>query len=84
MNHYYPNQLVLSRNILVVGGIFSVIAGFHELYQSTKNQHHNVHVLLRVSAHMTAGFIYGISLTYFWQIPTAFSMYNAAKGFYGK
>lgn len=83
MTQYYSKQIDLPQNILVVGGIFSAIAGIHELYQIQSKQK-NTHILLRVGAHMTAGFIYGMSLTYFWQLPTFFSVYNVAKGFYGR
>jgi hypothetical protein len=82
MKYYFPEQII-TNNSLVVGGIFSAFAGVYELYQTTK-AHHNIYVLMRVSAHMTAGFIYGISLTYFWQIPTALSVYKLGEGFYGK
>jgi hypothetical protein len=82
MKYYFPEQII-TNNSLVVGGIFSAFAGVYELYQTTKTQH-NIHALMRVSAHMTAGFIYGISLTYFWQIPAALSVYKVGEGFYGK
>ena len=83
MNHYYPKEIFLPQNILIVGGIFSAITGIHELCQIQSKQA-TTNVLLRVSAHMTGGFIYGMALTYFWQIPAFFSAYNVAKGFYGK
>jgi len=82
MNHYYSKEIFLPQNILVVGGIFSAIAGVCELYKIQSKQI-DTRVLLRVSAHMTGGFIYGMSLSYFWQIPAFFSVYNIAKGFYG-
>ena len=82
MKYYFPEQII-THNSLVIGGIFSAFAGVYVLYQTTKTQH-TIDVLMRVSAHMTAGFIYGISLTYFWQIPTALSVYKLGEGFYGK
>jgi hypothetical protein len=82
MKYYFPEQII-TKNYLVIGGIFSAFAGVYELYQTTKTQH-TIDVLMRVSAHMTAGFIYGIYLTYFWQIPAALSVYKLGEGFYGK
>jgi hypothetical protein len=83
MKYYFPEQINITPNVLIVGGLFSAFAGFYELYQTTKG-HHNIHVLIRVGAHMTAGFIYGISLSYFWQIPAAISIYKVGEGFYGR
>jgi hypothetical protein len=73
--------MIPPQNVLVVGGLFSAFAGVYELYHTTKTQN-TINVLMRVSGHMTAGFIYGISLTYFWQIPAALSVYKLGEGFY--
>uniref|UniRef100_A0A6C0B7B3 Uncharacterized protein n=1 Tax=viral metagenome TaxID=1070528 RepID=A0A6C0B7B3_9ZZZZ len=77
-----PN-IVLSQNIFIVGGLFSAFSGVYELYHTTLEQS-NINILMRVGAHMTGGFIYGMSLTYFWQLPTALSLYKLGEGFYGR
>jgi hypothetical protein len=82
MKYYFPERINITPNVLIVGGLFSVFSGVYELYQTTKAQQ-TINVLMRVSAHMTAGFIYGMSLSYFWQIPVGLSVYKLGEGFYG-
>jgi hypothetical protein len=84
MQHSYiiPN-IVWSQNAFIIGGLFSAFSGVYELYQTNPKQN-NINILMRVGAHMTGGFIYGMTLTYFWQLPTILSIYKLSEGFYGR
>jgi len=76
--HYIPIE---PQNWVINGGLFSVFSGLHELYHGQKNK--NIfEIWCRVAAHMTIGFIYGASFTYYWKLPALITMYKMGEGFY--
>jgi hypothetical protein len=75
------NFSIETQKLIVNGGLFSVFFGLHELYHVQKNK--NVfEIWFRIGAHMTIGFIYGASFTYYWKLPALITMYKMGEGFY--
>jgi hypothetical protein len=72
------NIPINTQNWVINGGLFSVFAGIYELYHIQKYKS-KIEIWFRVGAHMTIGFIYGASITYYWKLPMMITMYTPLK-----
>jgi len=84
---------ISSSSFIINGGIFGAVAGIYELYKS-RHLRNTTEFYLCIGVHMTAGFIYGSTLTYLWQVPALlqphtlwqlpalFSIYKIGEGLY--
>ena len=72
---------ISSSSFIINGGILGTVAGIYELYKS-RHLRNTTEFYLCIGVHMTAGFIYGSTLTYLWQVPALFSVYKIGEGLY--
>jgi hypothetical protein len=84
---------ISSSSFIINGGIFGAVAGIYKLYKS-RHLRNTTEFYLCIGVHMTAGFIYGSTLTYLWQVPALlqphtlwqlpalFSVYKIGEGLY--
>ena len=72
---------ISSSSLIINGGLFGAVAGIYEFYKNRRLRNTTEYYLC-IGVHMTAGFIYGSTLTYLWQVPALFSIYKIGKGLY--